>query len=252
MKRVNILLFLFVASLITYSLIACNEDVDEFENIDNVKVINLPSGSAGTLYCYFRENDFPDIKKLRIKGLLNAEDFEFIRSNLSALEYLDLSEVEITGGRLYFGTVRVELNYYINYNYKSDVIPTKAFQGGEECYSWRANISRIEEVCFSYDLSNLKEVILPKQLIGIDANAFGNTTRIEILKLPSTNLEYIASGQKFSGLKSISVAALTPPEVSDNDFRCIPEDAILYVPKGKKALYEKAIGWNRIKNIIEK
>lgn len=251
MNRVNFIFYLFVVSSITYSLIACNEDIDEFDNIDKDNAITLSFESAGLLHHYISASDFPNIKKLRLKGLINAEDFEFIRSNLSALEYLDLSEVKIDAGVLGFGTIRVGGNLGTLNHYRCDVVPTKAFQGGEECYTWWASFSRLEKECFTYDLSNLKEVILPKQLTGIDTNAFGNTTKIEILKLPSTNLEYIASGQNFSRLKSIYVAAPIPPEVNDNDFRYIPEDAVLYVPKGKKTLYEKAVGWKRIKKIVE-
>jgi hypothetical protein len=52
-------------------------------------------------------------------------------------------------------------------------------------------------------------------------------------------------------LVSITVANETPVTVGRNVFSGISDTATLYVPKGAKAAYESAYGWNTIPNIVE-
>lgn len=248
MNRLIKILFSFLVILITYSLFACSDgDFESLEEHNNQKNVNsttvtIKSRGAGTLLAYYGD-ELSNIKRLKVIGDINAIDFEGIRYQLSTLEFIDLSKASITAYRGYRGTHREW-----EWTYHDNELPSHAFKSGTTC-SKEAGHNQV--TCYTYRLFNLKEVILPKTICGINLDAFGGGTQIEVLKIPA-NLEYISAGQNFSRLKSISVAAPIPPKVSDNDFLKIPDDAILYVPKGKKALYEKAIGWKRIKNIVEK
>ena len=53
-------------------------------------------------------------------------------------------------------------------------------------------------------------------------------------------------------LTKVTVLATTPPAIEANTFRNIDTNAVLYVPKGKKAAYEAQTNWkNAFKEIRE-
>ena len=52
-------------------------------------------------------------------------------------------------------------------------------------------------------------------------------------------------------LRKIESHIEIPFAVSENLFKDLPSDAVLYVPMGSKILYETTQGWNKIKNIVE-
>ena len=54
------------------------------------------------------------------------------------------------------------------------------------------------------------------------------------------------------GLTKVTVKATTPPTVQANTFNGINANAVLYVPKGKKADYEAQANWkSKFKEIRE-
>lgn len=115
---------------------------------------------------------------------------------------------------------------------------------------------------------HLEKITLPKTLKRISNLAFWDCPSIEEITIPGS-CEYIgcqAFGvdleshvcnifnlQNRSALKKITVKSFYPIHIeSDNAFNAETyQDAIVYVPRGSKALYEEAYGWSNFQHIIE-
>ena len=108
-------------------------------------------------------------------------------------------------------------------------IERSAFQSTKKLASITgAKIQVIEKMAFA--LSSIKEAILPETLTSIGVMAFMNC----------------------KNLAKVTVLATTPPAVQANTFNGINADAVLYVPKGKKADYEALPNWkSKFKEIKE-
>lgn len=108
-------------------------------------------------------------------------------------------------------------------------IERSAFQSTKKLASITgAKIQVIEKMAFA--LSSIKEATLPETLTSIGVMAFMNC----------------------KNLAKVTVLATTPPAVQANTFNGINADAVLYVPKGKKADYEAQANWkSKFKEIKE-
>ena len=108
-------------------------------------------------------------------------------------------------------------------------IERSAFQSTKKLASITgAKIQVIEKMAFA--LSSIKEATLPETLTSIGVMAFMNC----------------------KNLAKVTVLATTPPAVQANTFNGINADAVLYVPKGKKADYEAQVNWkSKFKEIKE-
>ena len=108
-------------------------------------------------------------------------------------------------------------------------IERSAFQSTKKLASITgAKIQVIEKMAFA--LSSIKEATLPATLTTIGKMAFMNCKK----------------------LTKVTVLATTPPAVQANTFNGINADAVLYVPKGKKADYEALPNWkSKFKEIKE-
>ena len=108
-------------------------------------------------------------------------------------------------------------------------IERSAFQSTKKLASITgAKIQVIEKMAFA--LSSIKEATLPETLTSIGVMAFANC----------------------KGLTKVTVLATTPPAVQANTFNGINANAVLYVPKGKKADYEALPNWkSKFKEIKE-
>ena len=108
-------------------------------------------------------------------------------------------------------------------------IERSAFQSTKKLASITgAKIQVIEKMAFA--LSSIKEATLPETLTSIGVMAFMNC----------------------KNLAKVTVLATTPPAVQANTFNGINADAVLYVPKGKKADYEAQVNWkSKFKEIRE-
>ena len=108
-------------------------------------------------------------------------------------------------------------------------IGKSAFQSSKTLVSIvGTKIQEIEQAAFA--LSSLSEATLPATLTTIGRMAFMNCKK----------------------LTKVTVLATTPPAVQANTFNGINADAVLYVPKGKKADYEALPNWkSKFKEIKE-
>ena len=137
-------------------------------------------------------------------------------------------------------------------------IPTNATAVGQGLF--RSN-SAVTSVNFSnvikigasacFGTTNLTSITLNK-VEEIEATAFANSGLTE-LTLPAT-IKTIArtAFANCKKLTKVTVLATTPPAVQANTFNGINADAVLYVPKGKKADYEAQANWkSKFKEIRE-
>ena len=137
-------------------------------------------------------------------------------------------------------------------------IPTNATAVGQGLF--RSN-SAVTSVNFSnvikigasacFGTTNLTSITLNK-VEEIEATAFANSGLTE-LTLPAT-IKTIArtAFANCKGLTKVTVKATTPPTVQANTFNGINANAVLYVPKGKKADYEAQANWkSKFKEIKE-
>ena len=108
-------------------------------------------------------------------------------------------------------------------------IGKSAFQSSKTLVSIvGTKIQEIEQAAFA--LSSLSEATLSATLTTIGKMAFMNCKK----------------------LTKVTVLATTPPAIEANTFRNIDINAVLYVPKGKKAAYEAQTNWkNAFKEIRE-
>ena len=108
-------------------------------------------------------------------------------------------------------------------------IGKSAFQSSKTLVSIvGTKIQEIEQAAFA--LSSLSEATLPATLTTIGKMAFMNCKK----------------------LTKVTVLATTPPAVQANTFNGINANAVLYVPKGKKADYEALPNWkSKFKEIKE-
>ncbi len=187
---------------------------------------NIYLQEAGLLKDLISQIEAPSIKKLTIEGKMNAIDFWHLRKYFSSLTYLDISKVSIeevvaADGGFFIDPIKNEANF----------IPEFALSG----------------------LENLKEIILPSNLVGISNNSL-MALGLSTVTIPS-GVEYIGLNVFHDNKKLKVVELLNDEPVSVND--CIftetqcPENGILYVPVGASEKYRSSPVWQDFKEIIE-
>ncbi len=100
------------------------------------------------------------------------------------------------------------------------------------------------------DNSYIQEIVFPEQLTNIGEGAFQNCNKLTSIILPETIIGIEQNA--FSGcttLTSIVVDALKPPFVTENSFDNY--NAVLVVPKGRVATYQKHEIWGKFKKITD-
>ena len=137
-------------------------------------------------------------------------------------------------------------------------IPTNATAVGQALFRSNlavtfVNFSNVTKIGASacFGTTNLTSITLNK-VEEIEATAFANSGLTE-LTLPAT-IKTIArtAFTNCKGLTKVTVKATTPPNVQANTFNGINANAVLYVPKGKKADYEAQANWkSKFKEIRE-
>ncbi|WP_336536920.1 fimbrillin family protein, partial [Bacteroides acidifaciens] len=130
--------------LIDESITAWENDMASHEATAKEYIV-IHVEEAGTLKeCIMAANkDYTQLQNLKITGEINAEDFYFMRDEMSKLQSLNLKEVKIKASK------------YDNTS-KDDVLPTEAMNGKK----------------------TLMHLVLPEKLIGIASAAFWNCTSL--------------------------------------------------------------------------
>lgn len=219
---------------------------------------------AGTLSSQLGNNS-NQVTHLILTGNLNGSDIKTIRE-MESLLILDLKNANIVSG----GD-----NYYEDYSTKDDELSAYMFRSMEfSSIILPTTIKLISEEVFSH-CDNLESIIMSEGIVSIGEYAFEDCWRLTNLVIPNTvttikdgafeecaGLINIQLGNKVasigeesffecSAIESIRSDNSTPPVVDKDCFNSISRSCRIYVPKGSKELYEKAIGWNYFNNITE-
>ena len=103
-----------------------------------------------------------------------------------------------------------------------------------------------------FSRSGLESIEIPEGVTSLGTWSFDNCPSLATVTLPTTITDINNYAfEHCASLESITVAGETPATVGTNAFAGISGTATLYVPKGTKATYEAAEGWNTIPNIVE-
>ena len=163
--------------------------------INNIYIHCESAGSLGDSLALKGYTDLSTITNLTIQGVLNAADFNYIKS-MYALDSLDISQTEIEA---YYGYGTYEpglLGHNKARNYPANAIPMNAFNHrsgynnsltGLEHLSYvklPANLTEIESEAFAY-CSNLSGIQLSNPLETIGSGAFTGTG-LKSLMLPAS------------------------------------------------------------------
>lgn len=192
--------------------------------------------SSGNLTRQLNRTEKSTISNLKLTGTMDARDFKLIKDSMPVLDKLDLSEVGITG---YVGNGGTTENY--DFTYLKDEIPESAFYtniGGKG--------------------KKIKTILLPKNLSGINRNAFMKCNLLSEIHLPKTVSKI--GCQAFdgcTGLRKIEVGNPAPVGLSIcwydyGVFNGIDTSiTTLSIPYRTKSAYLAANQWNKFTRIEE-
>lgn len=136
------------------------------------------------------KKDYTQLKNLKITGEINAEDFRFMREEMTKLEALNLKDVKVFGG---YGTQ--EWNGFSDDEEKEGVIPYSAMQGKSSLLYLVLpdNLEAIGNNAFSSCPNLTGSLIIPEGVTRIGFGAFDYCIGMKgTLALPTT-LEYLSS-----------------------------------------------------------
>lgn len=227
------------------------------------RIINLKT--AGTLSSFISDDEAPNIGELKLSGHMDASDFSFIKWNCMKIEVVDMADVVIDK---YKGANGTNEGYDATYN--ANEIPLGAF------FYWNTS-KKYDYPGMPKDegMASLKKIVLPPSITRICRNAFARAYNLIDINIPEgvKKIDFVAFAicqslkeitlpstldevgkQAFADMTSLekmTVLATVPPTAVNNSFQGIVNKATLYVPKGSKSLYEKAIGWKEFGKIAE-
>ena len=200
--------------------------------------ICIESTQPGLLRELLRDYSPGDVNDLIITGVLDARDFNTLKSTYTSLSYLDISDTRIAA---FSGDGGTDTNTTV---YREDELPLGAF------FYW---------VPVDEGMPSLTEVILPKSIKAIGRNAFARAYNIKMMDIPEgvQSIGFVAfaictslrnvdlpstltsiGNQAFSSDKNIlrvNCKAITPPTLGNSVFDC--PKATLHVPAGSKDDY---------------
>lgn len=137
--------------------------------------------------------NFTDVKSLKISGVLNDADLTTIKSRLTNLREIDMTDVKMTNlpNRIFYQRSALEIVK----------LPSVLTSIGEyafyQCYGLKnidfpTALTTINRYAFS-ECDNLLQVVLPEGLTSLGESAFFSCDNNQYVKLPST-LAYVSSG----------------------------------------------------------
>jgi Flp pilus assembly protein protease CpaA len=104
-----------------------------------------------------------------------------------------------------------------------------------------------------FDCRSLTSITIPNSVTTIGVGAFFSCRSLTSITIPNSVIT-IGKGA-FGGctsLRNVLVLKTTPPALGDDTFVGVPlNPATLTVPKGSKAAYQSADGWNEFGSIVE-
>jgi len=147
MRKLNILLILcLMASLLSASV---------------VKII-ITTTAAGTLSTLISVDESTTVTDLTVTGPIDAQDFKFMRDNMTVLANIDLSNASIVDYNGTNGTLSSAST-----DYPANTVPNSAFKT-------------------TAGKASLISVVLPNSIVAIADNAFYKCTGLTTINIPST------------------------------------------------------------------
>ncbi len=196
----------------------------------------------GTLGSLLVNVSTENILKLTITGNIDFRDFKTLANKMLFLEEIDLSSVTIAA---YSGSEG---------NYPANELPAYAFT---ECYNIKnvilpENLISIGERALA-ERTQLTSVTFYQSLTTIGTMAFQGCQNLSSINIPSTvtSIE-VRAFEDCSALSSISVHSLEPAMLNSPVFSGVDKSQCkLYVPAGKMQTYKDAGEWGEFINMEE-
>jgi len=216
--------------------------------------------TAGSLYTALTSTEKSTVTNLTITGTIDTRDFVTMRDSMNALSVLDISAVSIASYAGKGGTADSDWN--VNNSYNANEIPKAAFYN---LGSWKGKTSLTSVTIPSSttviginafeSCSGLTTFIIPSPVTTISLYAFVNCTGLTTVTIPaSVNIIGDCAFSNCKNLKSV-YAYNTTPVAFDADFfvfyNVTTTPCVLYVPAGRKAVYETANQWKNFQYIVE-
>ncbi len=132
-------------------------------------------------------------------------------------------------------------------------IRTMRVEEGNTVFDSRNNCNAIICTADNVLLFGCKGTSIPESVSAIDAYAFEGHTGLATIAIPAA-VASIGEGAFIgcTGLTAVTSNILQPYAINDNTFSASTyQTATLYVPYGKKSLYQAADGWKNFQNISE-
>jgi uncharacterized tellurite resistance protein B-like protein len=218
---------------------------------DEYEPIFIESSEAGTLGSMLSGWAPDEVTALVVSGLLDARDFNTLKSTYKYLSFIDISDVKIEA---YHGDGGTDAN---TSDYKENELPLGAF------FYW---------VPVDEGMPSLTAVHLPKSITAIGRNALARAYNITMIEIPEgvrtigyvsfaicTSLQFVdlpstltsIGNQAFASDKNIifvNCHAIIPPSLGNNVFEC--PNAELHVPEGYKDVYAES-DWGKYFSYIK-
>lgn len=186
-----------------------------------VYALNINVTTAGTLKERMTEDDLKNVRELKIKGTLNATDFETITKSISSLTKLDLSEVNLTKLPL--------MAFSEATNMKSIILPDNLIEINEQdfyrCTSLESiiipdGVTVIKEKAFE-GCTSLASIDIPANVTEIKSGAFKSCTKLQTVNIPTnsnlTTIGGLTNEGAFQGCYTLSnINIPTSTEIIDS------------------------------------
>ena len=175
---------------------------------------------------------------LILTGSMDARDFKTIRDNMPKLEVLDISKVNIAAYEGTEGSEQTDKGRPVKAKYAEKTIPQYAFFKNGNGSGKRT----------------IKNVIYPKNLIGVGERAFYACYNLSEVTIPASVVSLESEAYyNCKALASISVLSANPvPTMGKGVFYAVdPASCILHVKEGSKTAFQGAKQWNDFLTIEE-
>lgn len=192
------------------------------------KTINV--SIAGTLTSLLNNTEDSTITNLTVTGNIDARDVKCMRDEMTVIEILDISNVNVV---FYEGNDGTRFSSIGDLVYPANQMPKGSF-----FYGYGSGKA-------------LKKIILPNSITSIGDYAFYGCKAITEITIPNSvatiNMHAFLD---CSGINIIKCLNTTPPTLETDCFSGV-NPMVVYVPVGTVAAYKANPGWNTFNNIKE-
>lgn len=206
--------------------------------------------------------DLTTTTDLTITGEINAQDFETMKSSMTALKVIDMSGATV---KAYTGTGGTAGFFPTTYN--ANTIPVNAFQFSNitsiklpntviaiDVNAFARNFSLQQVILPSsvetigrsafYDCGELTQMTFPNSVKSIGETAFKYCLKLSTISIPNSVTTIGLNAFESTGLTSITVKWQTPLTISSTVFTdVVKSDCTLYVPTGTVTAYDGNTEW---------